>query len=994
MKIKKILVFSIIISMMLLNVAFVSADAVFTITMTNPLKDISVSDVFEFEASNDIRINNIDTFVNFVDESGEKVEADVEVSGKILTITPKADLKEATRYNITFHDALCDVNGNPIMGQKSFTVSTVYPEEIIVDLDSPGHTASGGAVSSNAVKGYQDRKCMYGVTSVKYMPQLPAEGTYKVYFWNVDWTGMPTEVSTEVYADGQTIVGPIMDLTASRGNWIEIGTFQFKGSGDEYLKVNKPDRCCCAKFEYIKEDKPLIYKGVVYPENLSAVSTDLDIVLQFDDAADLSSFGNTYIESESETIGVIAYMEDKNSVKLKTERPLKINTQYTLELDGVRNLDGEALENSQSIPFTTRGYYVKSPYYWYDGNILNIKTEVDSEAVLLSAWTDSDGYVTDISASNKEVGELNICLGENQEAETLNTFVFADMSLLKPVDRKEIRRSITLNKTDFNDEQKIIKVSAEIDNPIRDSHITAVMLKRGEEEITAENIQYIKEIVTSESFVEFEFALKPETVGGAYNIYVGGTGIDELLCYNFYYITDETIEAARVALNDASDASEIENVIREQKKELGLDDEFFNIFTGYANLSDKDSKDSPYTEIISAMQGKDFKTVEEASNAFSKSVMLAYLKRENSSAIKDMTERRGSVLNVYFDKDKGEQEECLVLPDYKKLDSTDIIYINLHKTAFDTESEFKERLECEYAIALLDAAAWGEIESIIEKYNKYFLLDLTKYKNLSASAKQNAMRSMANADLSDLNKIKNTYDQTVTNQRNNNSGSTGGGNGGGGSIVKTPSSLKVDADAVGNKTAPEIIYQEDTRKTNMEFNDLEEVSWAQEAIEELTANGVISGYGNGKFGPNDSVTREQFVKMIVKAFNILNLEASSSFSDVSKDDWSYYYISSAFNVGIINGINDQEFGKEKEITRQEMAVMLNRTLKYLEKSLPKNNTLVNFKDAESISDYAVDAIEALYEAGIMTGVGDDMFAPTSIATRAMAAKIVKMSLDL
>ncbi len=173
------------------------------------------------------------------------------------------------------------------------------------------------------------------------------------------------------------------------------------------------------------------------------------------------------------------------------------------------------------------------------------------------------------------------------------------------------------------------------------------------------------------------------------------------------------------------------------------------------------------------------------------------------------------------------------------------------------------------------------------------------------------------------------------------------------------------------------------------FTDLGSVEWARTAITTLAKKGVINGKGNQKFAPLDNVTREEYVKMIMVAFDIETEPANLKFEDVDENAWYYPYIAQAVSYGIINGISDTEFGTGKNITRQDAAVILSRAVekdKYVELYTVDAN--FKFNDIDKVSDYAAAAVEALGKAKIFSGKENDMFDPFGQATRAEAAMIL------
>ncbi len=173
------------------------------------------------------------------------------------------------------------------------------------------------------------------------------------------------------------------------------------------------------------------------------------------------------------------------------------------------------------------------------------------------------------------------------------------------------------------------------------------------------------------------------------------------------------------------------------------------------------------------------------------------------------------------------------------------------------------------------------------------------------------------------------------------------------------------------------------------FDDIDDVGWAVEAIIELAQKGIILGKGDRLFYPNDNITREEFVKIIVKTF-FENAEVSDkSFDDVSDGEWYAEFVKKACGEGIINGIGENIFGTGMNITREDMAVIAYRTaLKSGKLKESERTSGFIFADDEQISDYAKTAVYALYDAGIINGVSEDEFAAKDYLTRAQAAKII------
>ncbi len=176
------------------------------------------------------------------------------------------------------------------------------------------------------------------------------------------------------------------------------------------------------------------------------------------------------------------------------------------------------------------------------------------------------------------------------------------------------------------------------------------------------------------------------------------------------------------------------------------------------------------------------------------------------------------------------------------------------------------------------------------------------------------------------------------------------------------------------------------------FSDLGGFEWAEKSINKLHNDGVISGKDNGIFAPEDSVTRAEFIKMIVLALFETDSSANSDFADVDKNSWSYPYISTAFKMGLVHG-NGTGFGTSDNITRQDMAVIISRCMEK-KNLIPSSQDSSVFDDDNLISDYAKGAVALMKVEGIINGKGNNMFAPLDNLTRAEAAVIIMRVIDL
>lgn len=171
--------------------------------------------------------------------------------------------------------------------------------------------------------------------------------------------------------------------------------------------------------------------------------------------------------------------------------------------------------------------------------------------------------------------------------------------------------------------------------------------------------------------------------------------------------------------------------------------------------------------------------------------------------------------------------------------------------------------------------------------------------------------------------------------------------------------------------------------------------WAKLYVQNLVDEGVIEGYPDGSFRPDNKVTRSEFVKLIASALNLPAMEqASSVFSDESQiPDWAKSYVQSAVQVGLIEGYANGETGKASfnpsaVISRAEMTVITARALKQ-----PPTVKPLTFRDRLSIPEWAQPSIQLTAETGLINGYEDNTFRSRNPVTRAETAALICRLLD-
>lgn len=171
--------------------------------------------------------------------------------------------------------------------------------------------------------------------------------------------------------------------------------------------------------------------------------------------------------------------------------------------------------------------------------------------------------------------------------------------------------------------------------------------------------------------------------------------------------------------------------------------------------------------------------------------------------------------------------------------------------------------------------------------------------------------------------------------------------------------------------------------------ELKDISghWAQAIIMELVNSGVVSGYPDATFQPDKNITRAEFTTALVKAFELEN-KTGKDFADIA-DHWAKDAIVTAAAHGIVSGYDADNFGPDNNITREQMVVMIVKAGQLNE----NDGESKQFIDNDKISSWAAEAIAIASQHKIITGYPDNSFKPQGEATRAEAVTVIVKTLE-
>lgn len=168
------------------------------------------------------------------------------------------------------------------------------------------------------------------------------------------------------------------------------------------------------------------------------------------------------------------------------------------------------------------------------------------------------------------------------------------------------------------------------------------------------------------------------------------------------------------------------------------------------------------------------------------------------------------------------------------------------------------------------------------------------------------------------------------------------------------------------------------------FPDVPDTAWYIKAVEYVCVNGLMSGYDNGKFGPNNNLSRGQFAQIIYSKEG-RPTPGKNKFSDVKSGQWYANAVNWAAAEGIVSGYGNGLFGPNDPITREQFAVMLWR---YAGSPAPEKTDL-DYQDKKKVSAYAHKALCWATEQGVISGKPGKILDPKGKTTRAEAAQMLK-----
>ena len=453
--------------------------------------------------------------------------------------------------------------------------------------------------------------------------------------------------------------------------------------------------------------------------------------------------------------------------------------------------------------------------------------------------------------------------------------------------------------------------------------------------------------------------------GGKYTVRVLGKGGS--VTSEVSYANKTEVEGVLAKLNKANTLTDFSDIMEENVSVLGIEEQY-------------EQRTALYNEYLFN---------HKPSGGYTFSVFQEYC--QHIEMIYELKNTDTELLKLV-----GKYEAFLDAETVKKLKAADETVVANLRNALK-ENSYKDKTlnvvlkEELLLIKLSSCERYTQMQSIMEDELPGLGYDLSSYNSLKDKSSVFKKMYESKSQLAKYEDIEDVFKNAVSACKKSEniptSTSTGGSGGGGGwvyndknaGIMQTPEPT----------AAPSQPGASETTQTG-KFSDIDE-HWAKEEIEELCNSDIVSGYSDGTFKPDNLVTRAEFTKLIVNAFNIQQSGDGVTFEDVSQDAWYAEYVAAASSCGLITG-DDNRFRPDETITRQDAAVILYRTIQYMGIEVD-NAGEADFRDNAKISDYAQEAVNVMSANEIIVG-DSGSFNPMNETTRAQSVVMLSRVLNL
>lgn len=511
----------------------------------------------------------------------------------------------------------------------------------------------------------------------------------------------------------------------------------------------------------------------------------------------------------------------------------------------------------------------------------------------------------------------------------------------------------------------------------RDGNYVSIMLSSSNGEVYYISAQRVSAGGVYNLQMKLNFDTLPES--GDYTVSIGGAEMNGVKSIPIYIALPSDKESAVKEINNAGNAAELLSIINKHTKTLHFDsykktgtENPFNVINKQmlADIMLERVKRGGFSETDNGAQINEFVLTNSAVCVYNQSLSEYLYDSDNRFMLDDIFSfseaDKGSVnaYSIYESNltDSGKEKVRAGILGGSAKSKEDMLTVFIQQVVIASINNFK-------------TDGHGHIREILLNNAEAAGIDISKYVQLSDTSDIDI--AIVRAGVTSINDINNILKNVKpgSNAATDNQAGVGSGSGSSGGSSKTPN-VSVSTD---------VIPTSESYSVSSGFEDLIGFEWAVEAVGELARRNIVSGRNEKEFDPSGNITREEFAKMLVLAFDVNGATNTMPFYDVASDAWYYEYVKRAYSAGIIKGVSESEFGTGRPITRQDAAVMLYRVLNA---SNPDMGILDNFSDNAEIAAYAREPIAYMVVNGIINGVGENKIAPAQNSSRAQIAAII------
>ena len=175
------------------------------------------------------------------------------------------------------------------------------------------------------------------------------------------------------------------------------------------------------------------------------------------------------------------------------------------------------------------------------------------------------------------------------------------------------------------------------------------------------------------------------------------------------------------------------------------------------------------------------------------------------------------------------------------------------------------------------------------------------------------------------------------------------------------------------------------------FGDVDDGDWFADAVRFVYENGMMNGTGDTTFAPDLTTSRSMIVTILYRLEGEPVVDDAMDFTDVAGDAWYTDAVLWAAGEGIVGGYGDGLFGSDDPVTREQLAAILYRYAVYkgYDVSIGEDTNLLSYTDIADLSEYAIPAMQWACGAGIVNGTSESTLTPQGEATRAQVAVMLE-----